>query len=262
MRSWYGKAIVATTAFYLVYLMLQTQTLMARQGNMKFIGTVDNLIFYTWKEIPCIRTKPTHVKQTIATVEQSKLFGIASHTGAVLRRLLKPVLPNADDKPMMRRFEQAIVQWLRTGAVNHNGRQTNMPFIIGFEFNEASPLHNRLKQTVTVDVNATNTISVNIPTLQPVQDITAPANTTAVLFTISAATCSLLTDDIADIVTKEMAIAYNDIELPAQKVELPVTVDPGTLTVVLLGLRYVVKGNITTAMKWLPAGVMGSVWGG
>lgn len=229
---------------------------------MKFIGTVENLIFYKWKEIPCIRTKPTRVQQTTATIQQSKLFGIASHNSAVLRRLLKPVLPNAGDKPMMRRFEQAIVQWLRTDAVTNNAPQTNLPFITGFEFNEDSPLHNRLKQTVSVDVSATNNLVVHIPALQPEQDIIAPANTTAVVFTISAACCTLLSDEIADVATKEMAIAYNAIALPAQQVELPITADAGTLTVVLLALHYVVNSNITYTTKWLPAGIVDGVWGG
>ena len=84
---------------------------------MKFIGTVENLIYYKWRDIYAVRTKPTKVKQTKASIEQSKLFGIAAHTGAVLRNVLKPALPDAKDLVMMRRFEQAIVSWLRTGGV-------------------------------------------------------------------------------------------------------------------------------------------------
>ncbi len=229
---------------------------------MKYIGTVNNLIYYKWKDVYAVRTKPTTVKQTAASIAQSKLFGVASHAGAVLRNLLKPVLPVATDRNMMRRFEQAIVQWLRTSAINNNTPQTNLPFITGFEFNEQSLLHSRLKKLVTVDVTAANTISINIPALQPVQDITAPANTTAVVFTISAAACSLLTNAIAVVATREMAVAYNDTLLPAQEVELPVMADAGTLTVVVLGLHYLVRGNVSSAVKWLPMGVVGGVWGG
>ena len=237
---------------------------MGKQGNMKFIGTVENIIYYQWKNIYAVRTKPTTVKQTGASIEQSKLFGMAAHTGAVLRSLLKPALPNAKDRNMMRRFEQAIAGWLRTGAYNSNEPQNNLPFITGFEFNEQSLLQNKCKLPVTVNRTQQNAITVAIPALMPTKDIAAPSHTTKVTIKLRAAACSMSDDNSSSSSGKQVTIAYNNTLLPAQKIKLPVTPVTGNITLILLALEYTVKKNgveqILKDLKWLPAGIVGSMW--
>lgn len=163
---------------------------------------------------------------------------------------------------MHRRFEQTIVQWLRSDAYKNGSLQTKLPFITGFEFNEHSSLHSRLKQPVTVAVNADNNIVLNMTALQPKRDIAAPAHTTAVKMIICVAACSLLNDDSLNSAANELLIDYNNTALPAQEIVLPVTVEAGMLAVVMIALQYVVGGKLSDDKRWLPAGVVGGVWGG
>ena len=223
---------------------------MGKQGNMKFVGTVDNLIYYKWKDIYAVRTKPVKVKQTKASKQQSRLFGMAAHTGAVLRNLLKPALPDAKDRAMMRRLEQAMVQWLRSGAYSTNEPQDNLSFITGFEFNEQSVLTSRLKLPVTVTRTQQSTVAVLIPQLQPVKDIAAPAGTKKVAVKLRAAACSLANDNNINCTGMELNIDYNDALLPAQQVELPVSLEAGNITIVMITLEYtVVKNGIERVIK-------------
>jgi hypothetical protein len=237
---------------------------MGKQGDMKFIGTVENLIYYKWRDIYVVRTKPTKVKQTKASIEQSKLFGIAAHTGAVLRSILKPALPDAKDPNMMRRLEQVVVSWLRTGAYKSGEPQNSIPFIMGFEFNESSLLNSRLKLPVTVNRTQRNTIVVSIPAMQPTKDITAPAYTKSVTLKLRAAACSLLNDNSLLCTTKELTIDYNNVLVRAQQIELPLAVEAGNVTLVLMVLEYTVIKNdrkyVVKDKRWMPAGIPGAMW--
>jgi hypothetical protein len=189
---------------------------------------------------------------------------MAAHMSAVLRNLLKPGLPDAKDRNMMRRFEQAIVQWLRTGACNNNEPQDNMPFITGFEFNENSLLQERFKLPITVNRSEKNTIAVLIPVTQPTKDIAAPAHTKSITLKLRAAACSLFNDKSLLCTAKEVPVVYNDVALPAQEIELPLALEAGNITVVMMAIEYaVVKNGVAHLVKdkrWMPAGIINALW--
>jgi hypothetical protein len=237
---------------------------MARQGNLHFAGRKENLIFYQWRGVPCIRTKPLKVKRVKTAIGNSKIFALASHTGAKLRKLLKPALPDAKDRNMMRRFEQSIAQWLRTKGAGSSTPQTDLPFITGFDFNEESELRTRLKVNVSVSVNAANNLVVTIPGIVPVNDINAPAHTISVIMQVQAAVCSMQNDDYTNSANKSFNLLYNSYLMPPQQIEFPIQIESRCLALVIISLAYIItKTSGPVAVKdkrWLPAGVAGGIW--
>jgi hypothetical protein len=236
---------------------------MARQGDMYFVGKEQSLIFYEWRGVPCIRTKPLKVKRVQAAINNSKIFALASHTGAKLRSLLKPALPDAKDRNMMRRFEQAIGAWLRAKGAGSSTVQTDFPFITGFEFNEAGELSSRLKINIPVTVNAANNLVVDIPGMVPVRDINAPAHTVSINMRVQAAVCSLYSDDYINSAGKSFNMLYNNDLIPSQQIEFPLQVTAGSIAVTVISLSYTIPKTsglgVVKDRRWMPAGVAGAV---
>jgi hypothetical protein len=109
-----------------------------------------------------------------------------------------------------------------------------------------------------------NTIAVLTPELRPAKDIAAPAYTKTATLKLRAATCSLLSDNSLLGTAKELNIVYNDTLLHAHKIELPLTVEPGNITVVMMAIEYTVLKNgiehVVKDKRWMPAAVVGAIW--
>jgi hypothetical protein len=67
---------------------------MGKQTNIRLRCTVANLIFYQWKGIDCVRTKPGPIKQATASKTAGHRFGRANTTESALRTALEHLLPN------------------------------------------------------------------------------------------------------------------------------------------------------------------------
>ena len=63
---------------------------------------------------------------------------------------------------------------------------------------------------------------------------------------------------------KELTIDYNNALLPAQEIELPLVIEAGNITVVLITLEYTVIKNgrkyVVKDKRWMPAGIPGAMW--
>src|SRR5665213_3254549 len=66
---------------------------MGKQTNIKLRGTVENIIYYQWKGIHCIRTVPARVRQTKATKKAATDFGMAVKSSAVARSMFSKLMP-------------------------------------------------------------------------------------------------------------------------------------------------------------------------
>ncbi len=66
---------------------------MGKQTNIKLRGTVENTIYYQWRDIHCIRTVPARVRQTKATKKAATNFGIAVKSSAVVRSMFSKLMP-------------------------------------------------------------------------------------------------------------------------------------------------------------------------
>src|SRR5258706_14110367 len=126
---------------------------MGRQTNIKLRGTVENIIFYQWKGIHCIRTKPAHVKRVPVAIKNSGIFGMSVKSSAVLRRLLKSLLPDPRDRKMMHSLDGAFRQWLNTEPLACTEPVDDIPAFNGFSFNLKKGLDWYLK----VDISTSRT---------------------------------------------------------------------------------------------------------
>ena len=120
---------------------------MAFQTANYITGTIDNVVFYKLGDAYVARSLPNEVKQSAATKQRSKNFGIAASAGRTLRQSLAPSLPFPKDKNMQSRFSGAIARWLQQSNVDALSPANDLPYINGFDFNEATSIAERWKQT-------------------------------------------------------------------------------------------------------------------
>jgi hypothetical protein len=236
---------------------------MTKQKNIMLSGRVANVIFYEFRGIPCSRAMPAKVRQSKATKASAKQFGKASRLSKLLRSELVSVLPDPKDKKMMYRLNTALLQWLKTTGPDNSGLITRLPFIEGFQFNEATSITERLRLPLTTDWVEPGKVMLNIPQLVPAKDIAVPAGTKTVSWQIAVASCKVnsLPAITGNYVTA-IDMTYNNDNLGAEKIELPISLKPGEIAVVALGLKYtVIKKNlpmVITDKRWQPADIIGA----
>jgi hypothetical protein len=84
---------------------------MAKQkGLFKFTGKLDNVIGYWRNGTYCLRSMPDTVRQTAATREASRNFGMASRRGKLVRRAFTGQLDVRTDGTLVNRLNKTLVQ--------------------------------------------------------------------------------------------------------------------------------------------------------
>jgi len=141
-------------------------------------------------------------KAICCTKVRSRNFGVAAAAGKALRQLLLPVLPFPKDRRMQIRFSGAIAQWLHDPATIPPADK--LPFVNNFQFNTSTALAERWKLPLTVTQSSTGLIEVRIPDFVPTAIITAPARTSVVECTFTAASCLLADGTLLGSSTKKL----------------------------------------------------------
>jgi hypothetical protein len=238
---------------------------MARQKTNNLSGKVANVIFYEFRGIPCARSSPVKVRQTKATKASAEQFGKAVSIASMLRSGLHTLLPDVKDKDMMYRFNNALLQWLRSSKTDKSTIATELPFINEFQFNEKSALDTRLKLPLTIDWKTPGKIILTIPRLNPERLIVAPADTQTVNWQIRVTGCTLDIGKFTGNYSTGFDMEYGSSFIPAQQVQLPFVIKPASITVVAVGLKYTAtkKGTfqVIEDKRWLPAGIVGACYG-
>jgi hypothetical protein len=234
---------------------------MGKQKNIQLSGTYGDVVYYTLNGVAIMRARPAHVARSEASKAAALNFGLANKTGKALRSLLLPILPPVTDKRKLRiNFVTAINRWLNTTPLNNNLPTGALPFISGYEFNERSALAERLRVPLTVTRTADNKFTLHIPAFNPVEAITAPANTITVVCIIMAAACNMDDAVATGSFTTQLTIPYTNALLPAQDMELDISTAPRCLTVVAAALYYytgtIGNENAVRDLRWLPVGIV------
>lgn len=238
---------------------------MARQGNIKLRGTFAGIEFYEWNQVDCMRLKPKTNKQTKATKASAKIFGTASRVGNKMTNTFKPAIPSLLDNRSRNYFVRSFNTWLQTRPLNTSVPLNELAPVTGFQFNEQTSLNARLKLALSITRTGHNTLLLSVPAFNPVDVITAPANTVAVEMRIVACSCDMSnTEYLIEKCSAKMNIQYVNQQLPAQQFELPVKAAPGNVSVIMVALKYTVngKGDLfeTNDMRWMPAGVISAFY--
>jgi len=230
---------------------------MALQMETYISGRVNNLVFFKRAGTHMSRTMPAKVKLSAKTKICSGNFGIASACGKSLRQQLLPVLPFPKDRRMQIRFSGAIAKWLGATTATTITVNAAIPFVKGFEFNEATGIAERWKLPLIVDQPTAGLIEVHIPAFVPTQAIAAPVRTILVECTITAASCLLLNRCQTGSDTININIPYNDDLINAQTISLAIASPVGTVIVTAVSLRYKLSsGEYFSKPTFLPASII------
>lgn len=232
---------------------------MATQTGIYFIGRKGNIIGSTWKGIPYLRSMPDSICQSEATKRSSSYMGTASGIGAGMRRMFDSLLPEPKSKAMQNRFTGACKKWLQTGPLKQPSSGTALPFLTAFEFNEQSPVKERLKVAITLMQDSEWRLF--IPAFVPTAAITAPAGTAIIQLNIAAACYNVGTMVSVGMLPLSCAMAYNANIVPACEIILPFTPAGGNLILVAMALQYSRSdGNYITDERWRPCGIVAGGW--
>jgi hypothetical protein len=232
---------------------------MARQTALKFTGTVGSVIFYERLGGYYMRSKPKQVRQTTATKASAGTFGKANTLGKSLRQAMKPILPSATNRQLMYRLNSALQQWLAISNDAATGIQP-VPSLQHFQLNTACSLQERCKPPFIVQWRPDSTALLNIPAINPVANITAPAGTIAVQVHLMAVACRVSDATIQAVQEQTIAYDYTGTDHPSLQVPFALPVTNGNLLLIAVALRYRLADKperYCVKMEWLPAEVVG-----
>ncbi|WP_298732500.1 hypothetical protein [uncultured Chitinophaga sp.] len=99
-------------------------------GLFKFTGKLDNVIGYRRKGVRCVRFMPGKVRQSSATRQAARRFGMASRKGKLLRKAVRPYLDAQYDGTIINRLNAALIQ----------GENHQLQGVHGFQFNRFTAL--------------------------------------------------------------------------------------------------------------------------
>jgi len=111
-----------------------------KNGNLS--GRVGPVVYRTWKGATIVQTKPKKFRQTLASKESGKEFGLISSTAKVIRIAFNAAYEGYDGK-MINRFNSAVSSAVRSSSLARGERDLHdgdLRGLQGFEFNTNSPL--------------------------------------------------------------------------------------------------------------------------
>jgi hypothetical protein len=233
---------------------------MGKQGDIKLRGTVDNVIYYQWNGIHCMRTVPARVRRNDSTKKAAIKFGLAVKSAAALRAMLKPMLPDPTNNAIRYELDGAFRKWLHTDPLKKAGQQTNIPYFENFSFNKAATL-GKLFRIVNVNRANESDLLIQLPAFNPLREVTAPKGTSRLQLQFIATVLSFSDNAQNKCVSTEWSVPYEDKMVPLHEMILPELVNVQSLVLVALGMRYY-SGNETVIdqMRWKPVGIMTSFY--
>jgi hypothetical protein len=223
-----------------------------------------NVVFFERFGKVCVRSNCASMNQTQPMKAAENVFGQASNTGAIIGKLLKPVIPNPQDSKMQRALQGCLQGWLLTVPLNDTSPQDVLPFITGFQFNTESDLDAICKIGIRVTRTLTGKISLVVPSFIPVAKIVAPADTKTLQLSITVAGHNFQTKNIIGRYLYPINLDYDDNIFPAAEIEVPFSTGAGNLIIVAAAINYkaIRKGSLIKVndMRWRPMGIIGAMY--
>ncbi len=215
---------------------------MGKQGGIYIEGKAGNILYYSWKGIPCMRMIPTKVYQSEVVIAHKNANGLSTTMGGSFRRLLADIIPYPKNRQMQSAARLALLKWLKSGPALSQP-PAEIPFISGLSFNEAAILNKCLRVPLTVSVTEQNKPVVIIPEITPVMDFTAPPGTGHIELKLAAACCNIHSGDALQNYIHHILIPYTPVSIPGQTISLPLQIPNGSITIVAASLEYYIIGN-------------------
>ncbi len=221
---------------------------MAKQADTAITGTFNNLIYYKWRDVYCVRVKGNTGKQAPVAIQQAGILGKASGISAKLRALLKPVIPYPKDRKLMYRMNNAIQQWLRAADLKNAAPINEIAGLNGFSFFGNPELTNGFRAAMPVSKTADGNLSIYIPAFDSPNPISPLPFSGNIRLHIMAASCNVNDNSYTNSHEILLDIPYYGIPIPPQQIPIPLQTLPGNLTVVALNIND------------LNAGIVAAMW--
>jgi hypothetical protein len=230
-------------------------------SQMGYRGRIGNVIHYKMGNKFYSRSAPVKYEQTDASKASAKVFGKASSIGALIRKGLSSVIPNASDRKMHGRLVAEISTWLQIVRDRPAAKNNQPKFDFLYSLNSEAP---RLSSRLNVEVRVLNPspgmLEIWVPALIPKQAFIAPPEASEVI-------CRLATTviDINKIKTLgkykvEIVYSLDDKEVPGQTIPVELPMPEGSLVVTGLSLVYALEKddtrNIVTDNAFLPSKIV------
>ncbi len=230
---------------------------MAIQLNTFVKGKVGNLVMYQLGDRYVTRSRPATVHKTKNMQACSSNFGVGSTAGKLIRQAIAPILPNATDTNMQRRFSGSIYKWLGKQTVSELLPQQNITILEAFNFTDGSFFYERFKPKLQINISSDGKVIINIPAFVPTLQIASPAHTVSVELCLAVAACTLGTSDAATSQIFKRQIIYNSYLQTAETVELNIGSLQQKLVLVVASLNYTLEdSSIEKRNEFMPASVV------
>jgi hypothetical protein len=216
---------------------------MGRQTGVKFIGTIDGVIYYIWKGIYCMRSMPGFFNQSAATQETASVLGRASNQGKLLRMGLEPLLPNPKLSSMQKRLQTAI-QYIINMQEGHNMEELEETDTLqSFVFNEKARCNNIFSSMISATCIPDKGVGIDIQAFNPAGKFRYPGSIHKLRFILAAVVVNTRKKELADTCYIQAEIDYTNKEQVAMHFDLPVTTGKGCLVTATVAVQFCATGK-------------------
>jgi hypothetical protein len=235
---------------------------MGKQKGVYLHGKDGNILYYSWKGIPCKRVIPAEVYQSPALTVHKNANGLSTIMGGSFRRLLAAIIPYPKSMQMQTAVRLALLKWLKSGA-SPSRPPADIPYINGLSFNEAAILKKCLRVPLDVSVTEQNRPAILVPEMIPTTAFDAPPGTDHIQIKFAAACCNKYTGEALQNDANDITIPYNSKKIPAQIIFFPLEMRADSITIVTAALEYFTVTNGKACLifnaRFRPSQVIGGV---
>lgn len=177
---------------------------MARQGNLKLVGTENGIIYYKSRGEFYMRKMPGVVNQAEASIAASGEFGKGATLGKQCRTLFSRLIPNPKSKEMQNALGTAFYYWLLAKE------SYEFP---PYNFVPEKDLAKYFNLNFEIEVNEKEKLCLKIPEFNPVEVIKGKTYTSGLSVSIGVACVS----DNPEESQKQVV----QLDIPYEKVKRP-----------------------------------------
>ena len=239
---------------------------MAIRTALGYSGLVGTVVLYEMNGKQYMRSRPTRdpAKRTKKAIETTSVFGTVSRYGSEMLREMKGKLLF----PFNNNTYNAQRGWMRNQYAAHKNDaiwEIRAKRTLMSQLNPDADLRDFMEAGVTVTDEGAGRVSLEFPSINPVQDLKAPPRTTKVNVKMMLISSSF--DEAAKPLqckTTAFSFNYSDNVLPSQKFSFntkstrrPAT---GNIALAIVALEFETtdsgNGSFNKDTRWLPAAII------
>jgi len=237
---------------------------MAIQRDIKFVGTVNGIIYYEVNNQYYMRTVPEYVEQTPASRASANILGNASTMGRLQRESLVGFIPNAKDKGMQNRLTTAFQYF----TYRQQGRVFCIQLVTNtletFAFNTRARSNTHLRKLAKASLITGEGVEIRIKAFNPVKLFHTPGAVVSVRFLMAATVLDINQMQVKDSCILAAEMPYTDQEVGTQQIVLPVEAGTGCIVTSGVAVQFCTSVQQGAAplqnLRYLPAILTGAWW--